>query len=343
MEETHSGEQEDLLPDTDVRETGTKRKSTAGKIILISAAALYFLAFAILSLNSIFGISDSLPAWEDLYYAAGLRVTAYTGHESGTVSVHFINVGQGDCALIRTGEKNILIDSGEWEEYTKVSRYLSAQGITARDSGIISHQHSDHMGCMYRIVQRFGASEIIMPEVPEYLLPSSGSFVKLEELVKEMNIPVRTAAPGITADTDGCGELTFIAPVKEYDDLNNFSAVVKYTFGDVSFLFCGDIESEAEADIIASGTDLSAAVIKAPHHGSLSSSTKAFINAVSPEYTVFCAGNESEYGHPNADVVQRCTAIGSEIYRTAADGDIVFVTDGSNIEVYTTKQRSDAA
>ena len=337
-------EQEKLLPDADSEEPGKPRKTSAVKIILLCAAGLILLVFAFLSLNQLFGINDDLPMWDELYHAAGLRSQVYDGSREGAVSVHFIDVGQGDCALIQTGSRNILIDCGEAEEYANVAGYLKSAGVTRLDSVIMSHPHSDHMGCMYRLVHRYNASEVLMPDVPEYMLPVTGSFTKLEEAVKEMKIPLTRVKEGAFADTGGSGELKVLSPIKPYDDLNNSSLVLKYTFGEVSFLFCGDIAEEAESDLVYIGSDLSADVIKVPHHGSETSSTRPFVNAVSPVYAVFSVGEENDYGHPHDRTLKLYRNLGAEIYRTDTNGDIVFVTDGKTIDVYTEKETSaDAA
>lgn len=297
-----------------------------------------------LSLNECFGFNDSLPAWNDLYRAAGLRGSPLPDVPEGCVSVHFIDVGQGDSALIRTGERDILIDSGESDEYPRLAGYLKDVGVTSLGTVIVTHPHSDHMGGMYRVIGRFGADTLIMPDVPETLIPASGAYTHLFDIAARKNITISAARPGLTADTCSAGTLEVIAPVREYEDLNNFSAVVKYTFGNVSFLFCGDIERDAEADILDAGADISADVIKVPHHGSGTSSSRAFVNAVSPEYAVFCVGAENEHGHPHSNIVRLYEDTGAQIYRTDMDGDVVFVTDGRSIEVFTGKDRlNDAA
>ena len=303
---------------------------------------MILLIFAVLKINEIFALNDRLPSWDDLYYTFGLRKRAYSGSEPGTVSVHFIDVGQGDCTLIRTGSRDILIDCGEYDEYANVAQYLKGMGISRLDTVIMSHPHSDHMGCMFRVVRRFGANGLYMPEIPGYLEPITSSYTKLMEYVSEKGIPVLSAKPGQTCDTGGAGSLTFVAPVREYEDLNNFSDVIRYTYGEVSFLFCGDIESEAENDILASGADISADVIKVPHHGSSTSSTRLFVQAAGPRYAVFCVGEENDYGHPHDSVVKLYGSLGAETLRTDIDGDIVFVTDGEYIDVYTEKQVSES-
>lgn len=337
-------EREGLLPDADIEEAEKPRKPGAVKITALCAAGLILLIFAFLSLNQLFGINDALPTWDELYYAFGLRSRVYGESVSGPVSVHFIDVGQGDCALIRTENRNILIDSGEYDEYAKVAGYLKSAGVSSLDSVIMTHPHSDHMGCMYRLIRRFGASEVLMPDVPEYMIPVTGSYTKLEETADEMKIPLVFAKDGPEIDTGGSGRLTVLAPVRKYDDLNNSSLVLKYTFGDVSFLFCGDIAEEAEADLLTLGTDISADVIKVPHHGSDTSDLRSFVETVSPDHAVFCVGSENDYGHPHDSTVKLYRHTGAELYRTDINGNIVFVTDGKDIDIFTGKERGkDAA
>lgn len=272
--------------------------------------------------------------WNSLYGAFGLRSSTGAPMTEGAVTVHFVNVGQGDCALIRTGTRDILIDCGEYDEYPTVARYLDDAGVTRLDTVIMSHPHSDHMGCMFRIIARYGAGALVMPAVQESMIPVTGSYEKLMRELERQKISVFTAKPGTFIDTGGCGTLEVIAPVREYDDLNNSSVTVRYTYGDVSFLFTGDIESEAENDILASGADIRADVIKVPHHGSGTSSTRAFVQAVKPVYAVFSVKQENDYGHPHANIVELYEALGAEILRTDTDGSVSFSTDGHTITVY---------
>lgn len=261
----------------------------------------------------------------------------------GSAAVYFIDVGQGDCALIHSGETDILIDSGEYDRYPDVCRVLNLLGVTELDYVVVSHPHSDHMGCMSRILERYGAGTVIMPEIPEQLLPAYGSYVYMMSVIEEKKIPVVYAEPGASEDLGDAGILEFIAPAAVYDDLNNMSAAVRYRFGSRSFLFCGDIENEAEHDIIASGADISADVIKVPHHGSGSSSTRAFVQAVSPEYAVFSCGEQNDFGHPHPNILQLYSSLGAQIYRTDINGTVTFVTDGERLDISCEKERRAAA
>ena len=252
----------------------------------------------------------------------------------GTARVCFIDVGQGDCTLITACGRNILIDSGEYEEYGTVARYLSDRGIERLDSIIMTHPHTDHMGSMYRIVERFGADSFIMPDVKD-LTPSFPLYVKLIEALGKRGIPVRYAVPGTKTELGENCRLEFLAPVSDYDDLNNYSVVTRFVYGGVSFLLTGDTEREAERDILESGADISADVIKVPHHGSGTSSLKIFVQAVSPTYAVFSVGESNDFGHPHSNITELYRKLGVSVYRTDMNGSVVFTTDGATIDVMT--------
>ncbi len=250
----------------------------------------------------------------------------------GTAEVHFIDVGQGDCSLIRAGSADILIDSGEYEQYRTVALYLTGHGVDALDYIVMSHPHTDHMGCMYRLVEKFGGKVLIMPDVKE-LEPDIPQYRKLMEAVGKRDITVMYAEPGTAVELEDNCRFEILSPAAEYGDLNNMSVTVRFVYGAVSFLFTGDIEREAEADILASGRDISADVLKVPHHGSGTSSSKVFVQAVSPRYAVFSVGAGNDYGHPHSNIVGLYRKLGADILRTDMNGNIVFVTDGSVLSV----------
>ena len=252
----------------------------------------------------------------------------------GIAEVHFIDVGQGDCALIHTADINILIDSGEADEYSTVSGYMKRLGITALDYIVMSHPHTDHMGCMYRIVGRYGADGFIMPDTGEYE-PDTSSYRKLMNELDGQGIPVLYAEAGSFIPLDDNSRLEILSPVSEYEDINNYSVTLRFVCGSTAFLFTGDIEREAEQDILDSGREISADVIKVPHHGSGTSGLKIFIQAVSPRYAVFSVGAGNEHGHPHANIVSLYEKLGALIYRTDINGNIVFTTDGSTVTVRT--------
>ncbi len=252
----------------------------------------------------------------------------------GTADVCFVDVGQGDCTFISACGKNILIDCGGEDAYDAVSRFLSSRGSERLDLLIMTHPHSDHMGCMYRIAENFGTDAFIMPDTGE-LTPALPQYDRLMETLENRGVPVSCAEPGTVIELGKGCRLEIAAPVGDYEEMNDYSAVLRFVFGNVRFLITGDIERKAEEDILASGADIRAEVIKVPHHGSGTSGLKRFIQAVSPEYAVISAGAGNEHGHPHENVVETYRNCGADIYRTDMNGTIVFTTDGASISVKT--------
>ena len=257
---------------------------------------------------------------------------------AGGVSVHFIDVGQGDCALIKTQEKNILIDCGEREYYNTVLNYLKKQGVTRLDYVIISHPHSDHMGAMSYIIDELNADTLIMPKVKDELVPVTSSFGRLLDSVSRSGTQVVYAKPETRIELDNGSSIELLSPLNDYDDLNNYSVVVKLIAAGYTFLFTGDIEKDAENDILKSGFDISADVLKVAHHGSSTSSKAKFLNTVDADYAVINVGSPNSYNHPNDDVINRLIDRGYTIFRTDLHGDIVFDCTDSGLEIYTQKE-----
>lgn len=169
---------------------------------------------------------------------------------------------------------------------------------------------------------------------------TSQSFEDVLTAVEDKGLSITIPEPG---DTYELGEAAFtvIAPVKEYgDELNDWSVGIKLTYRDNSFILCGDAEAEAEADIAAGQTDLKADVYKADHHGSETSSSDVFLDAVDPDYAVISCGTGNTYGHPHQSVLDKFQARGIQVFRTDEQGTIVAVSDGSNI-VWSTESGED--
>lgn len=310
----------------DIKPIGKSAYITIG--ILIVAFLLFFF------LNDRFFRIEGIPTWADLYKGAGL--TSGTEVE-GDVSVHFIDVGQGDCELIKTATKSVLIDCGEKEYYADVISYIKSQNIERLDYVIVSHPHSDHAGGMSFILDEFDIGTVILPKIQESVIPVTSTYIRLLTSIDNKNINVEYADPGRKYNIDE-STFTILSPVDDYEDLNNYSVAVRFEHGENSFLFTGDIENEAETDILENGLDISADVLKVAHHGSSTSSKKSFLNAVSPKYAVIEVGSPNSYNHPNEDVLQRLNKMDLVIYRTDKNGNIVFVSDGKNLEIITERK-----
>ena len=145
-------------------------------------------------------------------------------------------------------------------------------------------------------------------------------------------------------DTYSLGEasVTVLGPTKDYDETNDTSIVLKVQFGSTSFLFTGDQEADAEKDLIASGADLKADVLKVGHHGSNTSTSYQFLREVAPEYAVISCGTDNQYGHPHSETLSKLRDADCTVYRTDLQGDITCVSDGTTLTWTTAKRASDA-
>ncbi len=249
------------------------------------------------------------------------------------VSVHFIDVGQGDCSLIIAKDYTILIDAGELSAKSTVLTYIRSLDIDHIDMVIASHPHSDHIGSLSTVIDKYGTDLLIMPEVTEEMTPVTSSFVNMVEAAEKCGAEIRFAEAGESYKVAEDCTIDFIAPVNDYEDHNNYSIVCRFNYGENSFLFTGDIEEIAERDILNNGADISADVMKVAHHGSRTSSLKAFIQNVNPEYAVISVGNFNDYGHPHSETLKLMELLNIELYRTDYHGDVVMYSDGKDITV----------
>lgn len=247
--------------------------------------------------------------------------------------VHFIDVLQGDSALIVSDGKTVLIDSGEREESARVVSYLNALGIKKIDFLVLSHLHSDHIGGMARIIENFEVGKIITRKVQDELVPTSKSYTDFLLAVSEKGMRLSNAKLGDAYDL-GKGRMTVIGPAGEFDNLNDTSIAIKFTYGGESFLFTGDMEGSAEKALMNTKADLSSTVLKVGHHGSNTSTTKKFYQAVNPKYCVISVGADNSYHHPHQKTLDTIKENGATVYRTDINGNIVFgITENDELNV----------
>ena len=255
----------------------------------------------------------------------------------GDLVVHIIDVDQADSILILGPEKNVLIDAGEQKTAKELYSYIQEQGATQLDILIATHPHADHIGGMTHIVQQAQVGQVIMSELKDSIVPTTKVYTNLLGAIADKGLKITKAKSGTEYDLGGGAKLTILAPVALYDDLNNSSVVCRLDYGSTSFLFNGDIEKEAEADILASGANLKVDVFCVPHHGSSSSSTQAYLDAAKPQMATIPLGIDNSYGHPHKEVMKRLEALNIPIYRTDLNGNIVITSDGSTLTVTTEK------
>lgn len=245
---------------------------------------------------------------------------------SGTLKVHFLDVGQADCILIENDSNYMLIDSGNTSDYPYIENYLKEKGIKNFKYVILTHPHEDHMGGGADIINNYKIDNLFMNSVT-----NEGNFYT--NLVKAIdNKKLHTTNP-IVGNQYTLGDATFtiISPNDNYSDKNNSSIGIKLTYGSTSFVMCGDGEIESEYDTISNGIDISADVLKCSHHGSDTSTSQGFLKAVKPKYAVISVGVDNKYGHPSDIIINRLKDFGIKVFSTSECGTIIAISNGDKI------------
>ena len=251
------------------------------------------------------------------------------------LTVHFLDVGQGDSILIEYNNKSMLIDSGESDQGEVVSDYLKNEGISTLDYVVATHPHSDHIGGMNDILNNFQIDHFI----DSGYVHTTETYEDMLTTIDQKDIPFEEAQAGQTISFDPAVDIEILNPGTTYsDDLNENSVVLKVTYNNTSLLLMGDAGLETEERIMKAGYDIDSDILKVGHHGSQSGSGETFISTVSPEVSVIEVGAGNSYGHPDAEILERLQAA-SKVYRTDLDGTVTVTTDGSNYTV--TTQKSD--
>ena len=257
--------------------------------------------------------------------------------EGSSLEVHFIDVGQADSALVICDGHYMLIDGGNAEDSDLIYAYLERRGARHLDYMVATHAHEDHIGGLSGALNYAQVDTAFCP-VTEYSSKVFGNMVKyLGEQGKSLTVP----EPGEKFSL-GSAQVEILGPVKEYDDTNDTSIVLRIDYGETSFLFTGDMETEAEGDLLDAGADVRATVLKAGHHGSDTSSSYVFLREVAPQSVVISVGEGNSYGHPSDEVLSRYRDLGAEVYRTDMQGHIIARSDGNTV-TFTTEKEADTA
>lgn len=243
--------------------------------------------------------------------------------------VHYIDVGQGDSILIQVNNKNLLIDSGPKSDKNKLLSYLSSLHLDKLDYVIATHPHEDHIGNMSEIIKDYTVLKFYAPRVES----TTKTFEKMVDALKHKNLKINIIKKGTNSIDLGTNtKITVFSPVKDsYEDINNYSPVIKIEYGSNSFLFTGDAQADVEKDILDNNENIKADVLKVGHHGSSTSTSKNFLNKVNPSIAVISVGKDNNYNHPNENTIKYLNENNVIIYRTDKDGTILLCSDGSKI------------
>jgi len=241
--------------------------------------------------------------------------------------VHYIDVGQGDSSLIICNGKYMLIDAGENDKGTQVVDYLKNLGINHLDVLIGTHPDSDHVGGLDTVIKNIDCDKIYL----------SGKFSNSKTFIDVLDAIENTGNTYIVPNVGdkiklGNADITVIGPIKEFEDNNNNSIALLVNFNNKKFLFMGDTELEGEEQILLSGMDIHADVLKCGHHGSRTSSSKAFVDAVNPEYAIISCGTDNAYGHPHKETLILLRTLDIKTFRTDSQGTIIFKVINNEIK-----------
>ena len=251
---------------------------------------------------------------------------------AGELYVHFLDVGQADCTVLRTKDTVILVDAGSTASAEIITDYLEALGIQRIDCLVLTHPHEDHIGGAAALLSHFTVEECVLPNAYE----DTTTFRSLLDALERMDVEVKEGYRAVSLQY-GDIALAFFWP-EEYPSLiedNARSLVFRATFNGNSILFPGDAPASVEAALLEAGGSeaLRSQLLKVGHHGAKTSTTEAFLTAVSPQYAVISCGRGNVYAYPHIELMTRLLSAKARIYRTDTDGTIVFRGDGATFSV----------
>ncbi|AMN33111.1 ComEC/Rec2 family competence protein [Clostridium perfringens] len=276
-------------------------------------------------ISSIIGIIVVLLAG---YFGIDLTQDSKVPKDS-ELMISYMDVGQGDAAYIKVNGNDILIDAGPRSNSKELLEQLKAKNIDDFELVIATHPHEDHIGGMVDVFKEYEVKAFYSPKITH----TTKTYENLVKAVKDEGLKTKELKGGMVIDLGEGAKFDVFTPQKsEYEELNDYSPIMKLSFGDTSYLFTGDAEKLAEEEALAKyKTSLDSDVIKFGHHGSSSSSSNAFIEAVSPKYGIISCAKDNKYGHPHSETLDIIKKYNIKTFRTDTDGEIILTSDGKSI------------
>lgn len=252
--------------------------------------------------------------------------------QSGELVVHYIDVGQGSAAYLEWDGYSMLIDAGDWNA-SDVLLYLDKLEVEKIDIAVGTHPDADHIGQLARVIETYEVGEVWMSGNPS----SSNTFIRALEAVDEAGIPYEEPRRGDEYEI-GSLEIEVLHPKELSGDTNGDSLSFRISYGKTAFIFTGDADIQAEQEMVASNLPLGADILLMGHHGSNTSTSLEFLQAVEPDVAIYSAGLDNPYGHPYAEVLASVENEGAEVYGTDVNGTIIVETDGQEYSVETERE-----
>lgn len=310
------------------RRRKARRSSSNGQIIL---------GIIILILVIIIGNKHDINLLEELEKATELDSLENVENVDNTVTnnievtgnliIDYIDVGQGDSILIRQGDATMLIDGGTTECKDELLQFLKEENVDKFEYVIGTHSHEDHIGSLDDVLTAYDFDTIFFPK-------STATTKTFENLVLAVQAKGKKFTTPVVGSTYTLGDATFeiLAPnAPKYSSTNDYSIIIKLTYGQNSFIFTGDAESLSEGEVLDNNINVDADVLKVGHHGATTSTSKRFLDAVSPKYAVISVGVDNTYNHPTKTTMNKLEDLNIPVYRTDEQGTIECISDGTNI------------
>lgn len=314
-----AGKREDRRRNAKKRNTNSG-KQRWGRRLPVTAVLMVLLATGYLRLED---AAIHLPSGQD-------KRAIETTVAAGEMQVTFLDVGQGDCTIVRTEGHAAVVDTGNNDQGEKVVSYLEDQGVDTLDYLILTHPDADHIGGGDNVLEGIEVKKVIMPDVEN----DTKTYDEVMEDIEKYQVEVVHPREG---DSFFLGDAAFtvLCPEEELgsvEDMNGSSVGIKLVHGDNSFVMCGDAEERSEEAMVEHfGEELECDVLKCGHHGSSTATSDEFLEKTDPVWAVISCGKDNSYGHPHAEVLDKLERTDTQVYRTDLQGSIVAVSDGNEI------------
>lgn len=307
-------------------------KNQRGRNRMKRMGAVLLSVFCVLAAVLVLQTSGQPESGEHVAQAATSPASEEATAQAGTLTVSWLDVGQGDAAVIQCGGQSMLIDGGKPEKSSYIYAWLQQHGLSYLDVIVATHVDADHIGGLSGALNYASVGTAYCP-VTTGTTETFQSFVKyLAQRGKQITVP--TAGETFAL---GGAQVQILGPLHRAEDSNDNSIVLKVSFGATSFLFTGDAERAEEQDLLNAGVNLQSTVLKVGHHGSDTSTSYPFLRAVAPQCAVISVGDGNSYGHPTEAVLSRLRDAGVTTFRTDMQGEITAVSDGQTINFSTAK------